>query len=218
MSDAAFFSKSSRVAQAAGSLPDFAKLLKQVYFSKGFSMLRMTIEGVGFDHRRQTVVVLKDWDSQKLLPIWIGAAEARAIALQMEGTTPPRPLSHDLLLACIGLSGGAVSRVVINDLQENTFFATIDIETPGGTLHMDSRPSDAIALAVRAGCPVFVDGGALEALVDMNGEKADDETPPEEDDTPLPPGISELDPSKLPSDVSDEDVDRFKRLVGDLDL
>jgi len=182
-------------------------------------MLRMTIEGVGFDHRRQTVVVLKDWDSQKLLPIWIGAAEAKAIALQMEGTTPPRPLSHDLMLACVALGGGEVSRVVINDLQDNTFFATIHIETPGGALHVDSRPSDAIALAVRAKCPVFVDGGALEALIDMNGEASgEDETATPEDDSPLPPGISELDPSKLPSDISDDDMDRFKRLVGDLDL
>lgn len=186
-------------------------------------MLRMTIEGVGFDHLRQTVVVLKDWDSQKLLPIWIGAAEARAIALQLEGTTPPRPLSHDLLLTCVGIGGGEVSRVVINDLQDNTFFATIEIETPGGTLHIDSRPSDAIALAVRAKCPVYVDGGALEALIDMNTETTSEQhisnlTMEGSELSSSPDPDNDIDPSTLPSTSDDEEIDRFKRLVSDLDI
>jgi bifunctional DNase/RNase len=86
-------------------------------------MLRMTIEGVGFDHLKQTIVVLKDWESRKLLPIWIGAAEARSIALhlELEGAKPPRPMAHDLLMECIQFSGGHVARVVINDLQDATF-------------------------------------------------------------------------------------------------
>ncbi|HEX8551742.1 MAG TPA: bifunctional nuclease family protein [Abditibacteriaceae bacterium] len=163
-------------------------------------MVRMTVEGVGFDHLRQTVVVLKDWDSRKLLPIWIGAAEAKSIALHLEGAAPPRPLSHDLVLRCIGAAGGTVERVVINDLQENTFFATIDIQTARGTIHLDARPSDAIALAVRAKCPVFVAGGALEALVDI-GE--------DEEETPL---------DTPPDNPADDEMDRFRRLVGDLDI
>jgi bifunctional DNase/RNase len=89
----------------------------------------MKIEGVGFDQQKTTVVILKDWDSEKRLPIWIGAAEARSIALQLEGTTPPRPLAHDLLMNCIRATGGRVIRVVINDLQDRTFYATIDIDT-----------------------------------------------------------------------------------------
>lgn len=163
-------------------------------------MVRMTVEGVGFDHLRQTVVVLKDYDSRKLLPIWIGAAEAKSIALHLEGAAPPRPLSHDLLLRCVAAAGASVERVVINDLQDNTFYATIDVQTARGMLHIDSRPSDAIALAVRAKCPVFVDGGALEALVDIDEEE-------EESPIEAPP----------PSPVDDE-MDRFRRLVGDIDL
>ena len=163
-------------------------------------MVRMTVEGVGFDHLRQTVVVLKDWDSRKLLPIWIGAAEAKSIALHLEGATPPRPLSHDLILHCIGIAGGAIERVVINDLQDNVFYATIDVQTARGTMHIDARPSDAIALAVRARCPVFVAGGALEHLVDIGEDEEE-------------PAIN-----AAPEPRTDDEMDRFKRLVGDLDI
>lgn len=154
-------------------------------------MLRMTIEGVGFDHQKQTVVVLKDWNGTKLLPIWIGPAEARAIQIEMEGARPARPLSHDLLLNILGALRWRVTRVVINDLQERTFYATIDIETPRGMRHIDSRPSDAIAIAVRAKCPLFVDGSALEALVDA-------------EDMGGAPDLEE---------ESDEELERFRRLL-----
>lgn len=200
-------------------------------------MLRMTIEGVGFDHLKQTVVVLKDWEGRKLLPIWIGPAEARSIAFQMEGATSPRPSPHDLLMTCLQHSGGRITRVVINDLQDATFYATIDIDTPGGLLHIDSRPSDAIAMAVRAKCPVFIDGGAIDALIDMSSEESsqtDDTT--DEDAAAASDELSEADlfadlsrSTASPSSASpapaasaatppDEDIDRFKRLVGDLDL
>jgi bifunctional DNase/RNase len=188
-------------------------------------MLRMTVEGVGFDHLRQTVVVLKDWDSRKLLPIWIGAAEAKAIALHLEGTAPPRPLSHDLLLNCLRIAGGEISRVIINDLQDNTFYATIDLNTPNGTVHIDARPSDAIALAVRVRCPVFVDGGALDALIDIGESEEAPETEDGEEAPEVKPEIqteaqnpATIDTSSLSSSSNDEDIDRFKRLVGDLDL
>ena len=156
-------------------------------------MVRMTIEGVGFDQRQQTVVVLKDGAGKRLLPIWIGPAEARAIQVELEGTQSPRPLSHDLLVTLIAQLRGRVTRVVVNDLLDGTFYATIDIDTPRGVRHLDARPSDAIAVAVRAKCPLFVDGGALDALVDadaMNGA----------------PEIEE---------ETDEDLERFRRLLGD---
>lgn len=161
-------------------------------------MLRMTIEGVGFDHVRQTVVVLKDWEGVKLLPIWIGPAEARAIAVELEGARPSRPLSHDLLLGLVSSVRGRVTRIVINDLRDSTFYATIDIDTPRGTHHIDARPSDALAIAVRAKCPIFVDGGALDALVD-----ADEITGTAD----LPPAVNQ--------DEGDDDLSRFRRLLGD---
>ena len=173
-------------------------------------MLRMTVEGVGFDHQKQTVVVLKDWENTKLLPIWIGAAEARAIALQLEGATMPRPFSHDLILSLIGENGGRVTRVVINDLQEGTYFATVDIDTPGGILHIDARPSDAIAIAVRAQCPVFVAGAVMNELIDI--------APDEDDEAAVSNTMSEQVAGNRPPQANDEELDRFRRLVGDLDL
>jgi bifunctional DNase/RNase len=170
-------------------------------------MLRMIIEGVGFDHHKQTVVVLKDSENQKLLPIWIGPSEAKAIALELEGARPSRPLSHDLLLAAIHLAQGSVTQVVINDLIDKTFYATIDIQTPQGELHIDARPSDAIAVAVRAKCPVFVDGGAEAELIEMsqvsNGEDSEDS----EDAFPA---------GSTPDPSSAEEIERFKRLLGEL--
>ena len=179
-------------------------------------MLRMNVEGVGFDHLKQTVVVLKDWDGHKILPIWIGANEAKAIAWELEGVQSPRPGTHDLLLTCIRQARGRVMRVVINDLQDATFYATIDIDMPDGIHHMDARPSDAIALAVRAKCPVFVDGGALGALIEM-GEGGILKAPSDE---PLAEPTDEALTSHWNNDEvrpqSDEEIDRFKRLLGDL--
>jgi bifunctional DNase/RNase len=182
----------------------------------------MVIEGVGFDHLKQTVVVLKDWEGQKLLPIWIGPSEAKAIALELEGARPSRPLSHDLLLQMIQLAGGKVTRIVINDLQDSTFFATIDIDTPDGMKHIDSRPSDAIAVAVRAKCPVFVDGNVKDSLIEMSDVVTANESiegGEENVENMLENALELLEPSdeqehKAPQD-SDE-IERFKRLIGDL--
>jgi bifunctional DNase/RNase len=167
------------------------------------------VEGVGFDHQKQTVVVLKDWENKKLLPIWIGAAEARSIALHLEGATMPRPLSHDLILSCIAENGGRVTRVVINDLQEGTYYATIDIDTPGGILHIDSRPSDAIAVAVRAQCPLFVAGAVMNELIDI--------APDEDEANTNDPMTDQVAGSQTPK-PTDEELERFRRLVGDLEL
>ena len=163
-------------------------------------MVRMTIEGVGFDQMRQTVVVLKDWEGKKLLPIWIGSAEARAIQIELEGGQSPRPLTHDLLVSTIASLRGRVTRIVINDLAEGTFYATIDIDTPRGMRHIDARPSDAIAVAVRVKCPLFVDGGALEALIDA-------------DQLGNVPDIENNEKEAAPS--ADEELERFRRLLDD---
>ena len=182
-------------------------------------MLRMTVEAVAFDHRQNKVVLLKDLDGQKVLPIWIGPGEARAIALELEGALPPRPLSHDLMLTTVNMAQGVVMRVVINDLQDDTFYATIELDTPNGALLIDARPSDAIALAVRARCPIFATGNALNALVDIEEILATDED--REDinddlsDDIMPPEPPFNDP---PSPDADDDISRFRRLVGDLDI
>lgn len=188
-------------------------------------MLRMIIEGVGFDHQKQTVVVLKDWEGLKLLPIWIGPSEAKAIALELEGAKPSRPLSHDLLLQVIALAQGKVTRIVINDLQDATFFATIDIDTPEGIKHIDARPSDAIAVAVRAKCPVFVDGNVEESLIEMSdvvtaseGSEASELEPNAEETAFLENALGLITPEENKDEKTqdNDEIERFKRLIGDL--
>ena len=108
------------------------------------------------------VVILRDVGDENFLPIWVGVFEANAIALQMENVKTPRPLTHDLLKETISLLGAVVDRVVITKLQESTFFAEIHLVVSGRTVVVDSRPSDAIALALRTSSPVFVEEEVLE--------------------------------------------------------
>ncbi len=109
------------------------------------------------------IVVLKSVDSETILPIWVGAFEANAIALEIEKIVPQRPMTHDLLRNLIVEIGFKVKRIVINDLRENTFYALIDLEDAGGNaVNLDARPSDAIALALRLDCPIMVEKKVLD--------------------------------------------------------
>src|ERR1044071_8591092 len=110
------------------------------------------------------IIFLKDVDSDTMLPIWVGAYEANAIALEIEKIAPPRPMTHDLLRNLIIQLGIQVERVVVTSLRDNTFFAVIEmIMSDGNRMVLDSRPSDAIALALRADCPIFVDEEVIKA-------------------------------------------------------
>jgi len=110
------------------------------------------------------IIILKDVQSDTMLPIWVGAYEANAIALEIEKIAPPRPMTHDLLRNLITQLGVRVERVVVTRLQDNTFFAEIEMRNSDGSLmRLDSRPSDAIALALRADCPIFVDMEVIKA-------------------------------------------------------
>jgi bifunctional DNase/RNase len=108
------------------------------------------------------IVVLRDVASDTVLPIWVGVFEANAIALELEKTTTPRPMTHDLLRDITRGLGARVTRVVVSDLRNDTFFATVWMEQDGETVALDSRPSDAIALALRWDCPIFVSKSILE--------------------------------------------------------
>ena len=108
------------------------------------------------------VVVLMEAGGKRYLPIWIGADVADAIALQLQGVEMARPLTHDLLRSVIEVLGARVSRVLVNDIHDNTFFARIIFDVAGRYAEVDSRPSDAIALAVRISCPIFVEDAVLE--------------------------------------------------------
>lgn len=135
-------------------------------------MVEMTIESIRVSLMNyQRVVILKEKDAERYLPIWIGQAEAEAIAIRLQDVAVARPLTHDLLRAMIEQLGGSVTGVVINDMTNDTFYARILLEAGGRSLEIDARPSDAIALAVRVGVPIH----ANETVLDRYGVQISEE-------------------------------------------
>jgi bifunctional DNase/RNase len=146
-------------------------------------LVAMTIKGLMLDPvSNSPIVVLKDDDEKFFLPIWVGIFEANAIALQLENITTPRPMTHDLLRNMIEELHARVTRIVINDLRDATFFAQIRlvVEQGGGdrTLEVDARPSDAIALALRTEAPIYVAQSVLDQAqtITPDSEDQDDKT------------------------------------------
>lgn len=137
-------------------------------------MIEMTIESVRVSLMNyQRVVILKEKVSDRYLPIWIGPAEADAIAVQLQEVPVARPLTHDLLRAIISQLGGVVRYIVVNDLNNDTFYAKIFVDANGKSLEIDSRPSDALALAVRVSVPIYAEEAVLEkAGVTLDGQGA----------------------------------------------
>ena len=120
-------------------------------------MQEMVIYGVSFDMvGKQPIVLLKTREGNKFLPIWIGHPEAAAILMKLQGANTPRPMTHDLMNEMLGELEIACTRVAVTELRENTFFAVITLQVNGNEFEIDSRPSDALALAVRASAPIFV--------------------------------------------------------------
>ena len=140
--------------------------------------IEMTIKGLMVDPITNTpIVILRDKDGQKVLPIWVGIFEANAIALQIENIATPRPMTHDLLRNVIHDLKAEVKKIVVCDLQENTFYALIylAIDGHGELVAVDARPSDAIALALRTRAPIFVEETVIDhaKTVDFTSEKND---------------------------------------------
>lgn len=124
------------------------------------------------------VVILKEVQGERHLPIWIGAYEAEAIAMELQGVAAARPLPYDLMKAVIGDLGGKVDRILVTDLAQDVFYARIVLEQNGRSVEIDSRPSDAIALAVRAQVPILVEESVMDrAGVALDGSDDADETP-----------------------------------------
>ena len=126
--------------------------------------VEMKIRGLMMDPvTNMPIVILKDVGSASVLPIWVGIYEANAIALEIEKVSTPRPMTHDLIKTLLlGLEAG-IRKVVVNELREDTFFAVIWVERNGELISVDSRPSDALALALRLDCPIFVDDSVLKS-------------------------------------------------------
>ena len=140
--------------------------------------IEMVIKGLMVDPiTNMPIIILRDRDGQRVLPIWVGIFEANAIALQIENINTPRPMTHDLLRNIIEDLQATVQKVVVTDLKENTFYALIHLQRDGESMAVDARPSDAIALALRARAPIFVDDAVIDNAksVDFAPEKADQE-------------------------------------------
>ncbi len=136
-------------------------------------MIEMELAGVRVElPTNQPIVLLKERDGERYLPIWIGAAEAAAIALALQGVVTPRPMTHDLLKTILEDLGVTVSRIVVTELREGTFYAQLDMRRNGDSLEVSSRPSDAIALAVRMSVPIFANEEVLaEASILIPGDE-----------------------------------------------
>ena len=149
------------------------------------------------------VVILKETDGPRHLPIWIGPFEAEAIAMELQGMAAPRPLTHDLIKSIIGEVGARVSRILVTDLNRDVFYARIVLEMNGRSLEIDSRPSDAIALAVRVKAPILVEDEVMARAGVVLGDEGEAEPA-------AGPGE--------PSEVDDEKLSVFREFVNSLDL
>ncbi|MFO7166460.1 MAG: bifunctional nuclease family protein [Chloroflexota bacterium] len=174
-------------------------------------MIRVTVDSIRVSLLTQhRVVVLREADNRRYLPIWIGAFEADAIALALQGHEPQRPMTHDLLKSVFAELGATISYILVNDIQDSTFFARIVAEQGSHTVEIDARPSDAIALAVRSDVPIYVETHVFEqagVLFDEEESVAPAEPPP-------PPIEDEIDTE--PS--SDEGLSLFRDFINTLDL
>jgi bifunctional DNase/RNase len=156
------------------------------------------------------IVILKEKDAERFLPIWIGQPEAEAIALKLQDMTPPRPMTHDLLHHLIGDLGGSIDHIVVSGLDQETFFAQIVMTASDKTISVDSRPSDAIALAVRAKVPIY----AEESVLDRAGVHMDGET----GKAVVGDGETVESPGSPPTEGEIERMSAFKDFIDTLDL
>jgi len=155
-------------------------------------MREMTLYGVSFEPiGKQPIVLLKTADDDRFLPIWIGHPEAAAILMKLQGSTPPRPMTHDLLTDVVSELQGEVVRVTVTEMRENTYYARITIVQNGREVEIDSRPSDAIALAVRCDAQIF----ATEDIIEESG--IDFQTDEEEPGLVTASLLADLDPAEF---------------------
>lgn len=154
--------------------------------------IEMTVKTLMIDPASNLpIVILRDREGSRVLPIWVGVAEANAIALQIENVATPRPMTHDLLRNVIHDLRASITKVVVSDLKDNTFYALIYLHVGADTMAVDARPSDAIALALRAKAPIFVEASVLEEA------KNTDFAPDKENAERLQKWLESLDPDDL---------------------
>jgi len=172
-------------------------------------LIEMSIEGIRVNLATyQRVVILKEKDAERFLPIWIGPAEADAIAVRLQEVSVARPLTHDLLRDVLEKLGARVDSVVVSDLVDDTFFARIMLNVNGERVEIDSRPSDAIALAVRTQVPIFAEDSVLDragVLLDKDGEA-------------VQARINQPEPTSKANEEEIQRMSAFKEFIESLDL
>ena len=167
-------------------------------------MHEMVIYGVSFDLvGKQPIVLLKTADGNKFLPIWIGHPEAAAILMKLQGASTPRPMTHDLVTDMLGQLDAQVVRITVTELKENTFYASITVQQNGSEIEIDSRPSDAIAIAIRTEAPIFAD----ERVVEENALEFE----PDEGEDGIPG-----EPVSLTQEQIEEVTSKFKSFLDDV--
>jgi bifunctional DNase/RNase len=185
-------------------------------------MIRVTVDSIRVSLlTQQRMVMLREADSRRLLPIWIGAPEAEAIATALQGHEPPRPMTHDLLKNVIAELGGTVQYIAITQLRENTYYARIVVEVRGVRREIDARSSDAIALGVRSDVPIYV----AEAVFDQAGMTSEEETeaePEEEQEEPVAPppvrqALTSEPEEREERDVNEESLSIFRDFINSLE-
>jgi bifunctional DNase/RNase len=173
-------------------------------------MLELTIDGIRVSlMNQQRVVILRVKDTEKFLPIWIGPGEADAIALRLQNVTVPRPLTHDLLSDVISSLDAQVDRIVVSDLSDDTFYAKIVLQVNGSTMEVDSRPSDALALAVRTESPIYAEDAVVEKAAIMLDVETGRAVHVDEHDEAEPRPVTEEERAKMSA---------FEDFIGSLDL
>jgi bifunctional DNase/RNase len=175
-------------------------------------MREMTLYGVSFEPiGKQPIVLLKTADDDKFLPIWIGHAEAAAILMKLQGTTPPRPMTHDLLTEVVSELQGEVVKITVTEMRENTYYARITIAVNGRELEIDSRPSDAIALAVRCDAQIF----ASDDVIEESGIEF--QTDEEEPSLVTASLLADLDPAEFRKFLETVTVEEFASSLEDVE-
>lgn len=170
-------------------------------------MIRVTVDSIRVSLLTQhRVVVLREVDSRRYLPIFIGPFEADAIAMALQGLEPQRPMTHDLLKSVFGELGAAIGYILVSDIRDSTFYARIVVNQGSHTIEIDSRPSDAIALAVRSDVPIYVEPHVFEQAGTLLDEE---ETAP----APEQPATNEPEP-----EVSEEGLSIFRDFINTLDI
>ena len=168
-------------------------------------MVEMTVESVRIQlATQQRVVILKAAKQERYLFIWIAHAEAYAIAIELQGTASPRPLTHDLLKNVIGELGASITSIVISDLRDEVFYARLVLDVAGRHVEVDSRPSDAIALAVRAKTPIYVEESVLERA-GVTLEQSEDSQKPTTTDS-----LNDIE--------ADDNLDAYRDFINSLDV